>query len=98
MKDLLDTHALPQPYWYAPQAMLYRGDCEELLPMLKTAVDAVITDPPYGMAWNAKSKMGRPSSVATAGGTYGRDWGYIEGDRKPFDPAPLLATGKPLVT
>lgn len=75
---------------------LYLGDCLELLATVKA--DAIVTDPPYGMSWNAKGKIGRPSSVATAGGTYGRDWGYIEGDRKPFDPSPMLATGKPLVT
>ena len=72
------------------------GDCRDLLPL---ECDAVITDPPYGMKWNAKGRIGRPSSVATAGGRVcGRDWGGILGDDKPFDPALLLALGKPLVT
>lgn len=28
---------------------VYRGDCTEILPQLKETVDAVITDPPYGL-------------------------------------------------
>jgi DNA modification methylase len=76
---------------------LYQGDCLEILPTLE-GIDAVITDPPYGMGWNAKGRIGRPSSVKTSGGIYGRDWGWIEGDDEPFDPAPLLDIGKPLVT
>ena len=75
---------------------LIRGDCTLIAPTLE-GVDAVITDPPYGMAWNAKGKIGRPSSVKTSGGRYGRDWGYIEGDKNPFNPALLLALGKPVV-
>jgi site-specific DNA-methyltransferase (adenine-specific)/modification methylase len=78
-------------------ATLYLGDCLEILPTLPK-VDACITDPPYGMKWNAKGRIGRPSSVATAGGVYGRDWGGIQGDSEPFDPAALLAIGAPLVT
>lgn len=74
---------------------IIHGDCRDALPV---ECDAVVTDPPYGMKWNAKGRIGRPSSVATAGGVYGRDWGAIEGDDKPFDPALLLSIGKPLVT
>jgi site-specific DNA-methyltransferase (adenine-specific)/modification methylase len=77
-------------------ATLYHGDCLEILPTLPK-VDAVVTDPPYGMRWNAKSRIGRPSSVETAGGVYGREWGAIAGDDKPFDPAPILSLGVPTV-
>ena len=81
------------------QHRILLGDCLEILPTLDTSeVAAVLADPPYGMKWNAKGRIGRPSSVATAGGVYGRDWGGIHGDDTPFDPSMLLEIGKPLVT
>jgi site-specific DNA-methyltransferase (adenine-specific) len=79
-----------------PGVELYLGDCIELLATLKA--DAIITDPPYGMGYNSKGRIGRPGSVKSAGGVYGREWGDIEGDDRPFDPLPLLQYGKPLVT
>lgn len=46
-------------------ATLYLGDCLEILPTLPK-VDAVITDPPYGIAWNKpfidNSARGKPNS------------------------------------
>lgn len=42
---------------------LYRGDCRELLPLLPK-VDAVVTDPPYG--------IGRDGQKKTTGGNGGR--------------------------
>ena len=42
-------------------ATLYCGDCREILPTLGK-VDAVVTDPPYGMNWNTDTtrfKIGR---------------------------------------
>jgi site-specific DNA-methyltransferase (adenine-specific) len=66
---------------------LYLGDCREILPTLGP-VDAVVTDPPYGMNWNT-------DSTRFTGGNQnrgnGRDnWGAIRGDHGPFDPAPWL--------
>jgi site-specific DNA-methyltransferase (adenine-specific) len=64
-------------------AELYLGDCREILPTLPK-VDAVITDPPYGIAYQhsggglgvgAKRNSKRP----------------IHGDDEPFDPIPLMA-------
>jgi DNA modification methylase len=43
-------------------ATLYRGDCMEVLPTLGK-VDAVITDPPYGMG-----RDGKPASTSSHGG------------------------------
>lgn len=66
---------------------IYHGDCREILPTLGNDF-AVVSDPPYGMAWNTdgtrfsggKFKAGRvrarPAVVA---------------DDVPFDPAPLAA-------
>src|ERR1051326_1633347 len=75
---------------------LIRGDALEVLPTLEP-VGALVTDPPYGIAWNDKGRIGRPSAVATAGGVYGRDWGIMIGDEVDFDPTPLLALHVPSV-
>ena len=72
-------------------ATLYLGDYLEILPTLGK-VDAVVTDPPYGMAWNTDSTRftgGVNPSVQKGAGR--DDWGEIEADSKPFDPAPWLA-------
>jgi len=40
----------PEPYWTSPDGtvVLYCGDCLQILPHL-SGVDAVVTDPPYGI-------------------------------------------------
>lgn len=68
-------------------ATLYLGDCRDILPTLE-GVDAVVSDPPYGMDWNT-------DSTRFTGGEYKRgegraDWGDIEEDAEPFDPSPWL--------
>ncbi len=43
------------PYWQRDGIQLYHGDCLEILPTLSATVDAVATDPPYGLgiaAWD----------------------------------------------
>ena len=57
-------------------AVLYHGDCLEILPTLPK-VDAVVTDPPYGMGWKTPVSKRRPKSGA-----------QIIGDNAPFDPSP----------
>ena len=59
---------------------LYLGDCREILPTLGN-VDAVVSDPPYGIAY--KSPAGR-------GQTLRGDYPVIAGDTEPFDPSPFL--------
>lgn len=61
-------------------ATLYLGDCLEILPTL-VGVDAVITDPPYGIAYKSPSGRGKIDR-----GNYD----VIHGDDKPFDPTPFL--------
>ena len=75
---------------YIGDATLYLGDCLEILPTLGK-VDAVVTDPPYGIGFNNSSRIGCASAVKVAGGVYGQDWGDIVGDDKPFDPSPWLS-------
>jgi DNA modification methylase len=66
--------SLPTPYWTSPDGrhVIYCADCLTVLPHL-TGVDAVVTDPPYGLAMS--------------GGTWGvkMDDTYQRWDAKPFD-------------
>src|SRR6185437_2625050 len=69
-------------------ARLIRGDCRDVLPTL-SGMDAVVTDPPYGMKWDGRVTAGRgghsPGMKSTNFGT------TIIGDDVPFDPAPWLS-------
>ncbi len=40
--------SIPQPHYQRGDVRLYLGDCREILPTLPK-VDAVVTDPPYGL-------------------------------------------------
>ena len=76
---------------------LFLGDALEILSQLDAgSVDAVVTDPPYGVATNVGTCVSA-ASVAYAGGEYRKDWEPICGDDHPFDPAPLLALSLPTV-
>lgn len=50
---------------------LYLGDCRDVLPMLQ-GVDAVVTDPPYGIGKDAATR--RPTKWQRADGMPARDW------------------------
>lgn len=67
---------------------LYLGDCREILPTLGK-VDAVVTDPPYGMNYGSITG-GMKGRSKTAPSKLARN---IVGDDQPFDPAPLLQHG-----
>ena len=62
-------------------ATLYLGDCIEILPALPK-VDAVITDPPYGINENSKKVASRGKLAAA------KDYGEFNWDKEP--PAPEL--------
>ena len=76
---------------------LYRGDCLAVLKRLPAgSVDAVVTDPPYGMGWNVDSSRfsgGVRGHRKTGRGGRG-DWRPIVNDDRPFDPAPWLTFPK----
>lgn len=59
-------------------ATLYLGDCLEILPTLPK-VDAVITDPPYGM-----ERDGKPASTSSHGGHKGYE--FLGWDSEPPSP------------
>jgi DNA modification methylase len=77
-----------KPYYEHAGITIYHGDCREILSAL--AVDAILTDPPYGIAHptnyaeRGRSKLARCSNYAP-----------VFEDDKPFDPAWLLAMNKP---
>jgi site-specific DNA-methyltransferase (adenine-specific)/modification methylase len=63
------------------RAQLYLGDCREILPTLH-GVDAVVTDPPYGIGYqHSGGGLGKHSV---------RNLDAVVGDDRPFDPSPLL--------
>lgn len=74
-------------------ATLYCGDCLELLPILNEGVDAVVSDPPYGIGYVhggggtnknlTKNGYWLPNKRKHAGQP-------IIGDDRPFDPTPWL--------
>ena len=45
-------------------ATLYLGDCREILPSLPAVMDAVITDPPYGIGFRYESHADDPDEYA----------------------------------
>lgn len=70
---------------------LYHGDCLDILPTLEAgSVDAVVTDPPYGMDAKTNYKSRKRGALAEC-----NDFPPIEGDAEPFDPLPWL--GFPVV-
>jgi site-specific DNA-methyltransferase (adenine-specific) len=66
-------------------ARLILGDCREVLPTLGK-VDAVVTDPPYGISYCHGARAG--------GKLMGTDGMSIAGDDEPFDPQPWLKLGE----
>jgi len=75
---------------------LYLGDCMAIAPTLQ-GVDAIISDPPYGMDWSTDSTRFTSERHSTTNGkrNAGRnDTAKIHNDDKPFDPAPWLAYPK----
>jgi site-specific DNA-methyltransferase (adenine-specific) len=75
-------------------ATLYCGDNRGIVPLL-TGIDAVVSDPPYGMAWDTDSTRftgGTRRRHGPGGGHLdGRsDFGRVMADDVPFDPTPWL--------
>ena len=65
-------------------ATMYLGDCREILPTLPK-VDAVITDPPYGIGESAGKAKTRTGPGGIGGGRYVRDYGDDGWDDQPID-------------
>lgn len=69
-------------------AILYLGDCREIAQDLKA--DAVISDPPYGIAFKHSGKGSVRVTNARTSRAPVRHSEMIIGDAEPFDPAPWL--------
>lgn len=83
---LLGSGAVMRAEHLAEGITVYCGDAKEIVPTLQ-GIDAVVTDPPYGIAHSGDS--GRFSGGNTRRGP-GSTHGSIKGDDKPFDPSPFL--------
>ena len=67
---------------------LYEGDCMDIMPIIGK-VDAVVTDPPYGMKWDGKVTTGKNGHGKA--GVKAKHYGVtIINDDVPFDPSPFL--------
>ena len=75
-----------RPYYDEGGIAIYHGDCLDVLPALDLArVGVIVGDPPYGVGLNQQD------------GRLAKDAAKVYGDDKPYDPAPLLALGLPMV-
>jgi site-specific DNA-methyltransferase (adenine-specific) len=73
---------------------LHLGDCREILPTLGR-VDAVVTDPPYGMKRHGRYQRGALSTSGTAYRSKTKMFAEtIEGDSEPFDPSFLMGVAE----
>jgi site-specific DNA-methyltransferase (adenine-specific)/modification methylase len=68
----------PRVEHLAEGVTLYLGDCREILPTLGN-VDAVVTDPPYGIGENDRKVASRENAAAT------KDYGAFSWDAEPID-------------
>ena len=73
-----------EPDWQSDDGTirLYCDDCLSILPEIPDgSVDAVVTDPPYGVNLDSNK----------SGNRFRQKFDLIEGDDKTFDPSPLMA-------
>jgi site-specific DNA-methyltransferase (adenine-specific) len=91
----------PEPYYDDGQAVIYHGDCREIVPALVLPQPVlVLADPPYGVGERTdRASSGRGSEPGrTSSSLQGakrqvcpsRDFPPIAGDDGPFDPSWLL--------
>jgi len=80
-----------EPDWQSENGdiKLYCGDCLKLLPEMEPgSVDAVVTDPPYGI--NVVRGGGLLGSATSKAHIRGREYLPVTGDDRPFDPTQWL--------
>jgi site-specific DNA-methyltransferase (adenine-specific) len=75
-------------------ATLYHADCADVLPMLNF-VDAVITDPPYGISYRSNHNSSRRGKYAKWVRT--ENLPGIFGDDRPLDPSSILSLEVPTI-
>jgi site-specific DNA-methyltransferase (adenine-specific) len=58
----------PEMVYESPLATVYHGRSEDLLPLLGTeTVDLIVTDPPYGVAWQSNRRAEKFDQLANDG-------------------------------
>lgn len=79
-----------KPYYEHNGVVIYHGDCRIIAPQI-TQVDALVSDPPYGMRDRSdRSTRFSACSMPHAGIQQPRKWDCIEGDNYEFDPCPWV--------
>ena len=86
------------PCWASDDGnvQLWNADCLDVLPLL-SGIDALISDPPYGINFDFTKNRSRKGGLDWGNGDglqADRKWDNIIGDDKPFDPAPFLGFPK----
>jgi site-specific DNA-methyltransferase (adenine-specific)/modification methylase len=85
-----EDHMNPRVEHLAEGVTLYCGDCREILPDLGK-VDAVVTDPPYGIGESSRRTASRGTSSPRWRNASPRDYGEYNWDQKPIDVGLLAA-------
>jgi DNA modification methylase len=68
------------PYYEAGGVTIYHADCRDVLPGVEASV--MVTDPPYGIAYDSGREGSLPRSIAGDADTSLRDWALsVWGDR-----------------
>ena len=80
------NNGAPEPYYQDKRVTIYHGDCREVLPQLESKPDLILTDPPYGIGYNAQKQRVPNSTV----------YGDIANDDSNFDLAFIFELDIPL--
>lgn len=94
-----------KPYWTSPDGLIrvFHARCEDVIAAgLVQACDLVHADPPYGVGHDPRLRhRNAPARKAALNGGTVRpravDFPPIPGDDRPFEPAAVLALGRPTV-
>ena len=87
MEEAILRSELPKPYYDDGKGIvIYNADCREILPLLPK-VDLVLTDPPYGISYDASHSKYRN----------GIDRGDATWDKGAFDPSPIINLQTPSI-
>jgi hypothetical protein len=78
----------PDPYWHTDGITLHAGDCLDILAtMPDNSVDAIVTDPPYGLEFMGKDWDSFASQTTTARVQRGEAGGFGDDPGKPWNKA-----------
>ncbi len=69
---------------------IFNGDCKSI--EMPREIDAIITDPPYGIAHPCNFSTRKRGKLAKC-----NDWPDVAGDSEPFDPAWILELDRPTI-